>query len=391
MGAFVLVSTLFVASGPATADKVGDLTQQAKNLQDQIDRKNAEAERLAERYNQARSEMARLDEQIGQVKAKLDAQDGQIGQLNDRLAKFAVQTYMYGDQDGGLTALLATDDGASSIAQRRGYSPVVLGTNVDVADQLKATRQDTDKLKAELAVKEAQQAKLAKALETSRQAAATASDDATKLLATTNASLRKAVAEEQARRKAAAEAAAAAEQARRTAELKAQREAAAVAAAAQAASARRTQTNTRTGAAAGAPAVSGGGESRPPVVDIPDFPAPSPGAATAIAVARQQMGKPYIFATAGPDTFDCSGLTQYAWRAAGVSMDHWTVAQYRSFPKVPVDQLQPGDLVFFDSDIGHVGLYIGGGMMIDAPFPGSTVRLASIWTRGLLDFGVRPG
>ena len=106
MGAFVLVSTLFVASGPATADKVGDLTQQAKNLQDQIDRKNAEAERLAERYNQARSEMARLDEQIGQVKAKLDAQDGQIGQLNDRLAKFAVQTYMYGDQDGGLTALL---------------------------------------------------------------------------------------------------------------------------------------------------------------------------------------------------------------------------------------------------------------------------------------------
>jgi len=219
VGAFVLVSTLFVASAPATADKVGDLTQQAKNLQDQIDRKNAEAERSAERYNQARSEMARLDDQIAQVKAKLDAQDGQIGQLNDRLAKFAVQTYMYGDQDGGITALLATDDGASSIAQRRGYSPVVLGTNVDVADELKATRQDTDKLKAELAAKQAQQAKLAKSLEASRQAAAKASDDATKLLASTNANLKKAVAEEQARRKAAAEAAAAAEQARRTAEL----------------------------------------------------------------------------------------------------------------------------------------------------------------------------
>ena len=388
VGALALVGALVLGATPAQADKVGDLQTQAKALADQRDRQNREAERQAEAYNEARVELANLNAQIDQVKAKLAAQDGQIGDLNGRLAKFAVQSYMYGDQASGLSALLAEDDAVSSVAQRRGYSPVVLGTSVDVADVLKATRQDTDRLRQDLASKEAQQARLTKQIDTKRAAAEKASQAAVDSLKNVNADLKLAVAAEEARRQAEIQRQAAAEAARRAAELQAQR-AAAAAAAQAAANARRPTTVGQTGASSGRTAA--GGRTAPPVALPPDYPAPSPGAATAISVAKAQLGKPYVFATAGPDTFDCSGLTQYAWRAAGVSMEHWTVAQYRSFPKVPVDAIQPGDLVFFGSDIHHVGLYIGGGLMIDAPSPGTPVRVASIWTSGLLDYGVRPG
>ncbi len=106
--------------------------------------------------------------------------------------------------------------------------------------------------------------------------------------------------------------------------------------------------------------------------------------------ARAQLGKPYVFATAGPDTFDCSGLTMAAWRAAGVSMAHYSGSQAAAFPKVGWDQLQPGDIVVFYSDYHHVGLYIGGGMMIHAPQTGDVVKIAPAW-RETFQFGVRPG
>jgi cell wall-associated NlpC family hydrolase len=124
----------------------------------------------------------------------------------------------------------------------------------------------------------------------------------------------------------------------------------------------------------------------------PTTPAPPPSsrAAIAVAFARAQLGKPYSFATSGPDTFDCSGLTMAAWRAAGVSMAHYSVSQANSFPKVTWEQLQPGDLVLFYADLHHVGLYIGGGQMIHAPRTGDVVKIAPAW-RTEFQFGVRPG
>lgn len=376
---------MFGVAPAAQADKVSDLKAQAAKLADQRDRMNHEAERLAELYNKSRVERAELQAQIDQLKAQLAEQDGAIGELNGKLAKFAVQTYMYGDQASGLGSLLASEDAVASVAQRRGYSPVVLGSSVDVADVLKAARQDTDRLREEVDAKETQQARLEEQIAGRRAAAEKAATNAAQLLTKTNADLRQAVIEEEQRRQAEIQRQAAAEAARRAAALQAQRDAAAAAAAA-ARRATSTGGGTRTATPPG-----GTGRSVTPVAPPPDYPAPSPGAATAIAVAKAQLGKPYVFATSGPETFDCSGLTQYAWAAAGVGMQHWTVAQYRSFPKVPVDAVQPGDLVFFGADIGHVGIYIGGGLMVDAPYPGANVRVASIWSRNLLDYAVRPG
>jgi cell wall-associated NlpC family hydrolase len=112
--------------------------------------------------------------------------------------------------------------------------------------------------------------------------------------------------------------------------------------------------------------------------DIPAPPAPKAGASTAVSAAAAQIGKPYKWGAAGPDAYDCSGLTMYAWAKAGVSLAHYAAAQYDSLPKVPRSKLAPGDLVFFGNPIHHVGIYEGGGVMINAPQTGENVRRNSI-------------
>ena len=369
-------------ANPASADKVSDLQAKADRLVNQIEQKRSEAERLAEQYNKTNSDLIKATAEVQAAKAKLDEQDQALTTLNGALADFAVKTYMYGDQANGLSALLANDDLAESIAQRRGYSPLVLGSNQDLADTLRATRQDTDRLRQTLTAKQAAKDKLLTTLNGQRKATEKATADLTKLQNQTNADLKQAVVDREAARRAAAEAEARAAAARQ-AELVRQQAAAAAAEAATAAA--RRQQAAGGGASGRAPAVRQDPGPAPVV-----FPAASPAAAKAVAVALAQRGKPYVFATAGPDTFDCSGLTSYAWGAAGVSMDHWTVAQWRQFPHVPLDALQPGDLVFFGSDIHHVGLYIGGGQMVDAPYTGTVVRVESMYTHGLMG-AVRPG
>ncbi|MFK4185856.1 NlpC/P60 family protein [Streptomyces sparsogenes] len=98
----------------------------------------------------------------------------------------------------------------------------------------------------------------------------------------------------------------------------------------------------------------------------------------AVAFARSQLGKPYVWGATGPNSYDCSGLTQAAWKAAGVSLPRTTWDQVKVGTRVSTSDLQPGDLVFFYDDISHVGLYIGDGMMIHAPKPGDVVKEAPI-------------
>ncbi len=101
-------------------------------------------------------------------------------------------------------------------------------------------------------------------------------------------------------------------------------------------------------------------------------------AGKAIAFARTQIGKPYVWGATGPSSYDCSGLTQAAWRAAGVDLPRTTWDQVKVGTRVSSSDLQPGDLVFFFNDISHVGMYIGGGEMIHAPHAGAPVEIAPI-------------
>lgn len=102
----------------------------------------------------------------------------------------------------------------------------------------------------------------------------------------------------------------------------------------------------------------------------------------ALAFARAQIGKPYVWGAVGPGSYDCSGLTQAAWKAAGVTLPRTTYDQVNAGTTVPLSQAQPGDLVFFYDDVTHVGIYIGNGMMIHAPKPGTYVREESIFYDG---------
>lgn len=106
--------------------------------------------------------------------------------------------------------------------------------------------------------------------------------------------------------------------------------------------------------------------------------APNARAAAAVAFAYTALGKPYVWGATGPSSFDCSGLTQAAYRAAGVSLPRTTYTQIEAGTRVSRSELAPGDLVFFYSGISHVGLYIGNGQMIHAPRPGAPVRVAPI-------------
>lgn len=100
--------------------------------------------------------------------------------------------------------------------------------------------------------------------------------------------------------------------------------------------------------------------------------------------ALKQLGKPYVWAADGPDTYDCSGLTMRAWQKAGVMLDHWTGTQWTSGPHVPTSDLRRGDLLLFGKitknpgTLHHVGIYIGDGKMVEAPFTGANVRISPI-------------
>jgi cell wall-associated NlpC family hydrolase len=100
----------------------------------------------------------------------------------------------------------------------------------------------------------------------------------------------------------------------------------------------------------------------------------SANAAAAVAYAKAQVGKAYCYAGTGPTCFDCSGLTYKAWKAGGLTLPRPSGAQFAAYPKVPLNQLQPGDLLFPADPNQHVGIYIGGGKMVHATKPGSTVK-----------------
>jgi cell wall-associated NlpC family hydrolase len=123
-----------------------------------------------------------------------------------------------------------------------------------------------------------------------------------------------------------------------------------------------------------------------------DLPVPVSGrAGAAVQAAMSQLGDSYVWGSDGPDSYDCSGLTMYAWGKAGVSLSHSSKAQYGEGRKVSRSQLQPGDLVFFGSPISHVGMAIGNGRMVHAPRPGKPVKTDDIDYMSGYVGAVRPG
>ncbi|MFP4312620.1 MAG: C40 family peptidase, partial [Nitriliruptoraceae bacterium] len=123
-------------------------------------------------------------------------------------------------------------------------------------------------------------------------------------------------------------------------------------------------------------------------------PAPPPAAApatrrsadVAVATALAQVGKPYRWGATGPGSYDCSGLTSSAWRAAGVSIPRTSRGQFAGLTRVSRAQLQPGDLLFEYSPVSHVAMYIGNNSIVEASRPGVPVRVTSMSGRSWVGY-----
>ncbi|HZN77521.1 MAG TPA: NlpC/P60 family protein [Micromonosporaceae bacterium] len=110
-------------------------------------------------------------------------------------------------------------------------------------------------------------------------------------------------------------------------------------------------------------------------------------AGVAVKFACSQIGKPYLWAADGPGSYDCSGLTMTSWRQAGIYLPHNAAAQRRSMPYVSRANLRPGDLVFYFSDLHHVGMYVGDGWIVHAPRAGDVVRMRRMDSMSIHSYG----
>lgn len=363
--AAALVVTLIPALVPATAhaDPISDKKAQAAAIAAKIDELNKVIERNAEAANGAQIALDQLDAQAAEAQVRVAAAQRQLEQHKAELRSYAVDAYVRGRSDRQ-TDVSVGDATASGLAQ--GYLLAAAADRQRLVDQLDAAQQDLQSQISQLDAARAAAAQKAKDLAAQRAGAQAAVDQQRALYSQAQGELADLLRQEQARR--AAEQAAAAAQ--RAAQAVAQRVA-------------------PKGVADVPVLVPPSTPSPPPVADPGPAPAPNGDVNAVIARAKAQLGKPYQWGAAGPDSFDCSGLTMYAWQAAGVSLPHYAKSQYDVTRHISIDQLQPGDLVFYNG-FGHESMYIGNGEVIDAPHTGAYVQIVSLYWAGQPEAASRP-
>jgi peptidoglycan DL-endopeptidase RipA len=343
----------------------------------ELARLQVQAEVLTERYDQVLVDEQRAAAAYKVTEARLTAAESAEDASRQQLARLAAEQFESGGGFNPVTAMLGDASGPQGYLKQVGLGQVLAQYGTDTlaesqanhvvarvfrtqAHDLLVARQAD--LRAAAALKQAIEASVARQL-TLVRADRTQRDKLARQLASAKA---------------------------HEAALQAARQAALAAAAARAAAA----------AAAAARAAAAAGASQAGQTQAPSW-AWGSGASSnqgdvAANWALSQLGRPYQWGGAGPYTYDCSGLAMVAWAHAGVQMAHWTGYQWESGPHVPLDQMRRGDLVFFatntadPSTIHHVGIYVGNGMMVDAPYTGAFVRIDSINAPGGLIGAVRP-
>jgi cell wall-associated NlpC family hydrolase len=354
-----LAFALFAASTSqiARADNVDDARRKVQQMADQLEQAEEDVDRLSEELRAAEDDKMRLDGEVAATQAEIAAKEAELGGVRDVLSELAVIAFTTGGRGGSITGLLTQGGGPNESVQKQILTDIALNTGLADTDQLDALIDDLADLEKKLAADLERTQELADQIVASRQKAEEEIGKYTELVAQAERELGQALREERQRRERAAAAAAAAAAANLT---------------------NQRPSSGSSGGSSGGSASSGGNQ-----FDISSIPPSTSRAGIAVAAARSQIGVRYRYATAIEGVaFDCSGLTKWAWEQAGVSLPHQSRRQFSSSPRIPIEFVEPGDLIFFYNPITHVGIYVGGGMMVDAPGVGRNVRLTPVsWSK----------
>jgi cell wall-associated NlpC family hydrolase len=352
-------ATVIAATLPAVA-AFADQPKTVAAAQAQIDALDNQAESASEQFNAAQDRLAQVNLTAQAATAMAAKAQALLAADRVQVGAFAAQTYRSGGAGQTMLASVLSTGDLAQAAQRIEILQHLAGQQSDV---LRAAQLDD--------------VRVSQAVEAATQATATATaltvsianqkQHIDALIAQSQQVLNRLSADERAKLLATQRAAAAADQAKAAAAQAAWR----VAHAAQPVSRAQIRPTIRTAQApAQAPAA--------PPPAAPQSGGGSSIAQRALAAAMSKLGSRYVFGAGGSNTFDCSGLVQWAYGQAGVRTAHYTGTFWNSYRHVPISDLQPGDLVFFYRDKHHVGIYIGGGMMVNAPHTGDVVRVAPV-------------
>lgn len=375
-----MVASVVLPSVAARADPVSSSQDKLNQVNGQLQGAQAQAARienqlladgtrldvLSQQYEVAQQRVQSLDAQLASIRAQMAQTEAKVAATQAVLRNAALASYMSGASDSQFDSIFSAPGEQSAVTQE--YQDLAGASLTNIVDALHSEQQALTSQQQQVQSTETQAKAVAAqeaAADTEAQAVAAQQQAALKQVSAQVAAL---LAEhQQAEQQLAA--------ARYAQQLAAEQAAAAAKAAAeQAAAAQAAQSSN--------------------VVTTTNL-AVAPDASGAVQAAESQIGVPYRWGAESPKGspdpgFDCSGLTQWSWGQAGVRLPRTAQEQYDAIPHVPMSQLQPGDLVFWDdgtSSVQHVGMYVGNGDVVDAPQTGEDVQIQPIWSNGLVGAG----
>jgi peptidoglycan DL-endopeptidase CwlO len=331
----LLVAGLLGASvSGARADSIGAKRAQARGVLVQLQRLDAAAQRANSRYQAASRKLRRVEHQLTVNRQALGVARGNLGRAQRVLEKRLFAIYTSEDQESTLAVILGAHSLDNLIARIETVNSMSKQNTVLIHQVLSFQHQVVHR-RALLRGERVRQSRLVTARAAERDQIAGRLASERRLYSSVRGQIEQMISRQQAAQAAAAHAARVAAQA----------------------------------------------QSRPSLYPTPGPADSIPGDrySSVVGIAMQYIGVPYVWGGASPSGFDCSGLVMYVFAQVGISLPHYTVAQwnYPDSVSVPRNALEPGDLVFF-AGLGHVGIYVGGGNFIHAPHTGSSVRIDSL-------------
>ena len=369
---------------PASADQISDAKAQAAAITAQLNATRSQIAALDGQVNQADYKLAQLQAQISASQAEMAKDQKTVTTDTSQLRAQAIADYTSSGTSNTATQLFTTNVNTSGI--RSEYSSIATGNVTSTIDHLHTAQAQLAATQSSLEQQRAQAQSARQTLTNSAsQASALAAQDQN-TLDSVDANIQQLVAQQQAAEEAAAAAAAQAAfnqkvQAAKTAQAQAAQQQAAAAAAADA----QKKSAAGSSSTTTAPSSSGGGTT---VVSTAPPPPLAAGAAGAVQAAEGEVGVPYLWGGTTPAGFDCSGLVMWAYAQVGISLPHYSGAQYADTTHIPLADIEPGDLLFYGpGGDEHVAMYVGGGSMIEAPYTGASVWITGVRTAGLAGVG----